>query len=222
MIRIGIELNGIVRDINSQIVKYYKKDIDKSFDEDAVDKNVVNIVKSLNFGSTKNMTEFLYVDYPYEVYGCAKTCERNLATLINNWVLKFENIEYEDFELVFFSCDENGLTIQSTYYFLSKIGSRVREMHFPKDSKNMWNICDAIITTRERIVKEKPRDKTSILITKNDNLNLVKVADKVYEKLSDVINDEGFLPSLVKNKEKHDGGGKKVNMISKLKNLFGL
>ena len=201
MIRIGIELNGIVRDINNQIVKYYKKDIDKAFDDEMLDKNVVNIINSLNFESMKKTNEFLYVDYPYEIYGCAKTCERNLSTLINNWMLKFENTEYDDFELVFFSCDENGLTIQSTYYFLSKIGSRVREMYFPKDSKNMWDVCDVIITTRERIVREKPEGKVSVLIVKNDNMNLVELVDKSYEKLSDVINDEEFLPSLVNNTE---------------------
>ena len=42
--KIGIELNNIVRDINKQIVKYYKKDIDKSFDDKNVNYNVLNII----------------------------------------------------------------------------------------------------------------------------------------------------------------------------------
>ena len=37
--KIGIELNHIIRDVNSQMLKYYVKDIDKTFDEKKVDKN---------------------------------------------------------------------------------------------------------------------------------------------------------------------------------------
>jgi len=37
MIRIGIELNHVVRNINKQILKYYKKDIDPSLDLEDID-----------------------------------------------------------------------------------------------------------------------------------------------------------------------------------------
>ena len=36
-IRIGIELNHVIRNINKQIVKYYQQDYDESIDLDEVD-----------------------------------------------------------------------------------------------------------------------------------------------------------------------------------------
>lgn len=215
MIRIGIELNGIVRDINTQILKYYVKDIDKGFDDTKVDKNVLNVANSLDFGSKKKREEFIYVDYPYEIFGCAKTCERNLAVNINNWIYEFSNIENEDYELVFFSTNEDALTIQSTYYFLSKIGCRVREMHFPKDGADMWKICDVIITTNERIVKKKPEGKVSILINKNDNEDLKKRCLVNYDTLNGIIEDETFLPYIKQVIDNY-----KPSLISRIKNFF--
>lgn len=193
MIKIGVELNGIVRDINTQIVKYYTKDINKGFDDETVNKNVVNVAYDLDFGSKKKREEFLYVDYPYEVFGCARVCSKNLATKINNWLVEFENIEDEDYELVFFSTNENALTIQSSYYFLSKIGCRVREMYFPKDSSKMWDICDVIITTNKNVINSKPNGKRSVLIEKDDNKELVDSSDFVYENLASIIESETFL-----------------------------
>ena len=37
MIRIGIELNDVVRNVNKQILKYYQKDIDPTLDLDDID-----------------------------------------------------------------------------------------------------------------------------------------------------------------------------------------
>lgn len=200
MVKIGIELNGIVRDINSQIMKYYVKDINKEFDETSVDKNVVNVSKYLDFGGKKKKEEFLYVDYPYEVFGCARVCERNLANSINNWLVKFENIEDEEYELVLFSTNENALTIQSSYYFLSKIGCRVREVYFPKDSSKMWDICDVIITNNKNVVDSMPEGKKVVLIATNDNTSLKKKSNFVYNSLGEIIKDENFLPSIASEK----------------------
>lgn len=214
--KIGVELNGIVRDINTQILKYYKKDINKDFDDENVDLNVVDFVNKLDFGGKKKRDEFLYVDYPYEVFGCARVMSRNLASKINNWMLSFENRE-ENVEIVFFSTNEVALTIQSTYYFLSKIGCRVREMYFPKSSKEIWDVCDVIITQNENIVNSAPKDKKVILIEKNDNDNLKENVDYSYESLNDIINDEFFLKKLDKRARKHYSFNR---IIKKIKNFL--
>lgn len=210
--KIGIELNGVVRDLNKQIVKYYKKDINKEFDDKSVDYNVLNVANEIKW-SNKLKNEFLYVDYPYEVYGCAKAMESNLPVTINNHVKIFED---DDVELCLFSLFEEGLTIQSTYFFLSKIGSRVREMYFPHDSATMWDKCDVIITTSRRIVETRPDGKVVILIKKSDNASLESKADYAYDSLMDFFNDKETINKIISNEHKSSN----CNFIGRIKKWF--
>ena len=213
--KIGIELNYVLRDINSQILKYYKKDINKEFDDKNVNKNISKFIDRLRFDSKKAKSDFMYVDYPYEIFGCAKTMERNLSVLLNNFIASFSDIEDEEYELTLFSLKEKGLSIQSSYYFLSKIGSRVREVHFPKKGEEMWDVCDVIITTNKHIVNTKPEGKKVILIKMDDNTNLVEKSDYVYNSLTEVLTDEDILKKM---KIEEPSTFNKIK--TKIKNIF--
>lgn len=213
--KIGIELNNIVRDLNKQIIKYYKKDINQSFDDKNVNYNVTNIIDSIDFKSKKAKFEYMYVDYPYEIFGCATTTHRNLAVTINNWLISLGNKEDDSYDVKLFSLKEEALSIQSTYYFLSKIGCRVREMFFPKDGIEMWDKCDVIITINERIIDNKPEGKVVVLINKDDNKNLQGKVDLHYDSLFDLISDTEFI-----NKVKQIEGVKKTSFLQKIKKIF--
>ena len=213
--KIGIELNNIVRDLNKQIIKYYKKDINQSFDDKNVNYNVTNIIDSIDFKSKKAKFEYMYVDYPYEIFGCAQTTHRNLAVTINNWLISLGNKEDDRYDVKFFSLKEEALSIQSTYYFLSKIGCRVREMFFPKDGVEMWKKCDVIITLNERIIDNKPEGKVVVLINKDDNKNLQGKVDLHYDSLFDLISDTEFI-----NKVRQIEGVKKTSFLQKIKKIF--
>ena len=213
--KIGIELNNIVRDLNKQIIKYYKKDINQSFDDKNVNYNVTNIIDSIDFKSKKAKFEYMYVDYPYEIFGCATTTHRNLAVTINNWLISLGNKEDDSYDVKLFSLKEEALSIQSTYYFLSKIGCRVREMFFPKDGVEMWKKCDVIITLNERIIDNKPEGKVVVLINKDDNKNLQGKVDLYYDSLFDLISDTEFI-----NKVKQIEGVKKTSFLQKIKKIF--
>lgn len=213
--KIGIELNNIVRDLNKQIIKYYKKDINQSFDDKNVNYNVTNVIDSIDFKSKKAKFEYMYVDYPYEIFGCAPTTHRNLAVTINNWLVSLGNKEDDNYDVKLFSLKEEALSIQSTYYFLSKIGCRVREMFFPKDGVEMWNKCDVIITLNERIIDNKPEGKVVVLINKDDNKNLQGKVDLHYDSLFDLISDTEFI-----NKVKQIECVKKTSFLQKIKKIF--
>ena len=212
--KIGIELNNIVRDINKQIIKYYKKDIDKSFDDKKVNYNVTNIIDIIDLKSKKAKFEYMYVDYPYEIFGCAPTMHRNLAVTINNWIAELNNKEDDIYDIKLFSLKEEGLSIQSTYYFLSKIGCRIREMFFPKDGKDMWEKCDVIVTLNERIIDNKPEGKVVVLINKDDNENLQNKVDLKYDSLMDLITDTEFF-----NKVRSISNTKET-VFQKIKKIF--
>lgn len=216
--KIGIELNNIVRDINSQIIKYYKKDVDKNFDDSKINLKCNNLITQLPFKSNKDRNTFMYVDYAYEIFGCAKTMERNLVNSITNFEIKLNNMDDgNDYNIVHFSLLEVALTIQSSFYFLSKSGSRVREVLFPKHGIDIWNECDVVITTNKRIVKSKPnRNKVVVLIRTSDNSDIEKNADLVYDDLLSLINDDLFI-----NKVKElisNGKEEKVSFVKKIKN----
>lgn len=152
-IRIGIELNHVIRNINKQIVKYYQQDYDDSIDLDEVNykDDVLNTV--CHFKSPKEKIGFLYELYPLEIYGHANQMERNLSRDLNAWLKALENQEKFDIEIFFYSLQEYDITIQSSYFFLSKIGSRVRKVIFPKNITELSKYGDVFITANNNMVK---------------------------------------------------------------------
>lgn len=193
MLTIGVELNHVVRNINKQILKYYAKEFDPSMDWEELDDKVDVIEKYTNFKSKFEKNNFIYIDYPYEIFGCANTMEKKLAVRITNWLSDITNIEDEDIRIIFYSLDEDALTIQSTYFFLSKIGARVRKVIFPKTIDELWEECDAVITARnEFFERETPEGKKVVLINRDFNKEHKDEAFLNYDNLSDVIDDNNF------------------------------
>lgn len=197
MLTIGVELNHVVRNINRQILKYYAKEFDPSMDWEELDDKVDIFENYCKFKSKYEKNNFLYVDYPFEVFGSANTMEKKLATKITTWLSDITNIEDEDIRIIFYSLDEDALTIQSSFFFLSKIGSRVRKVIFPKTIDEVWNECDIVITARnEFFEKEIPQGKKVILINREFNKENKDKAFLNYDNLSNVIEDNNFFDKL--------------------------
>ena len=197
MLTIGVELNHVVRNINKQILKYYAKEFDPSMDWEELDENVDVFEKYYKFKSKYEKNNFIYIDYPYEIFGCANTVEKKLAVKITNWLSEITNIEDEDIRIIFYSLDEDAITIQSSFFFLSKIGARVRKVIFPKSIDEVWEECDVVITARnEFFEKETPEGKKIVLINREFNEGNKDKAFLNYDNLSDVISDNNFFNKL--------------------------
>lgn len=197
MITIGVELNHVVRNINKQIIKYYIKEFAKDDDPDDIDDRDDVLNNFAKFNSKYEKNNFLFIDYPYEIFGCANTMEKNLSIKITNWLTDISNIEDEDIRIVFYSMNEEALTIQSTFFFLSKIGTRVRKVFFPKSIEEVWEECDAVITARnEFFEKEVPEGKKIILINRPFNKEFKEKAFLNYGNLSEIISDDNFFNKL--------------------------
>jgi len=198
MITIGVELNHVVRNINRQLLKYYQKEFDPSLDVDEIDDRVDVIGKYMKFRSKKEKNDFIYIDYPYEIFGCAGTSEKKLAVKITNWLVNVSNIEDEDIRIVFYSLNEEAISIQSTFFFLSKIGARVRKVFFPKNVKEVWDECDVVITANNQMFEEEiPENKKIILINREFNEKNKDKAFLTYNNLSDVIDDNNFFNNFI-------------------------
>lgn len=203
MIRIGIELNDVVRNINKQILKYYQKDIDPSLDLDEVDEKD-DVFKYAKFDSNKSKNEFIYIDYPYEIFAAAKPMEKNLPTYINNWMAEMTNREDEKFMVIYYSLNEEALTIQSSYFFLSKIGTRVREVFFPRSIDEIWDKCDVVISANDDVLNTRPSGKQTVKIVNTLNKNKESDVDFKYDSMDDVIKDETFLDKVIENAKKEN------------------
>lgn len=187
--KIAIDLNDVIRDYSRNFVKYFKKGINHAFNEDDVDFYTNNMQVLLPFTSDEQYRRFVYEDYPFELYGKCPMVDKNLGRDLNEWI-EFE-LPDEDIEVMFVSPMECDLTIQSTYSFLAKIGSRVRETYFPVDSSTVWDKCDVLITANPRFFENKKSGKKIVKINKDYNKECV--SDMEYNSLIDVIEDKEFV-----------------------------
>ena len=197
MITIGVELNHVVRNINKQIIKYYAKEYAPDDDPDDIDDREDVLKTFAKFDSKYERNNFIFIDYPYEIFGCANTMEKKLAVKITNWLTDISNIEDEDIRIIFYSMNEEAITIQSTFFFLSKIGTRVRKVIFPKSIEEVWEECDVVITARDEFFeKEIPEGKKVVLINRPFNKDCKDKAFLNYDNLSEIITDEEFFNKL--------------------------
>ena len=197
MITIGVELNHVVRNINKQIIKYHAKEYAPDVDPDDIDDREDVLKTFAKFDSKYERNNFIFIDYPYEIFGCANTMEKKLAVKITNWLTDISNIEDEDIRIIFYSMNEEAITIQSTFFFLSKIGTRVRKVIFPKSIEEVWEECDVVITARDEFFeKEIPEGKKVVLINRPFNKDCKDKAFLNYDNLSEIITDEEFFNKL--------------------------
>lgn len=195
-ITIGIELNHVVRNINKQILKYYNKEFNKDWDIEEMD-TTDDALKLAKFNSKQEKYNFFYIDYSYELFGCAELVEKWLSVNITNWLSDIEDIEDKDIRVVFYSMNEANLTIQSTYFFLSKIGARVRKVLFPRNIDEVWDECDVVITAnKEFLESDVPQDKKVVLINKPFNTEVKDKAYASYDSLNEVIQDKDFFDKI--------------------------
>lgn len=193
--KLAIDLNDVIRDYSRNFVKYFKKGINHSFNEDDVEFYTNDMKILLPFQSDEQYRRFVYEDYPFELYSKCPPVEKNLPRDFNDWV-EFDLLD-EDIEVVIVSPMESDLTIQSTYSFLAKIGSRVREVYFPIDSATVWDKCDVLITANPRFFANKKDDKKIVKIKKEYNSELD--SDFEYESLMDIIKDNEFIEKIKLN-----------------------
>ena len=68
-------------------------------------------------------------------------------TELNDWTEKtLKDIDTDEpIEVMFVSPKEYGLSIGNTYFFLSKLGTKIREVYFPTDSITIWDKCDILL-----------------------------------------------------------------------------
>ena len=197
--KICFTLDDVIRAKTRQFGKILAKS--RGIEEDAyadIEITTNNLGKVFEFESTTDYQEFLYKDYPFEVFAEAPVMERMLDKRFNLWTLDIENKEgCEDIEFMLANPFEFNASIGYTCFFLSQIATRIREFYFPKNSSDIWNKCDVLVTADPKLLAEKPEGKKSVKIEAPYNKD--SEADLTYESLSKLIEDEEFTEKLRDN-----------------------
>lgn len=197
---IGIELNHVLRDINKQILKYYQKDFKRTLDIEKINSNSDEEVwNNVKFDSKKQLNEFLYMDYAFEIFGSAPTCQKNLGGKFVQWVEDSEDFDGEPIDFIMFSRNDDALTIQSGYFFLSKIGCRVRRAIFARSDEELFDKMDAVISADTELIRKFPETTKKVLITREGSVDMDGVMK--YGTMTELMEDEEFFNKITKKSD---------------------
>ena len=152
---------------------------------------------ALPFKTTRAYEKFVYEDYSFELFGKCPTCTKKLTEQLNDWTEQtLKDIDTDaPIDVMFVSPMEYGASIGNTYFFISKLGTKIREVYLPTDSRTIWDKCDILITANPNLLETKPEGKTAIKINKDYNKD--SAADYSYETLSMFLTDEKIIEKLI-------------------------
>ena len=200
--RLCITLDDVLRDKTVQIGKMYQKYINPDIDLEALDLSTNDFQNIFKFSSKKEYNKFLYEDYVFEIFAEANACEKTLDKQLNLWLLEQENNDNlkEKLQVILSNPMEHNASIGFTYFFLSKMATRIREVFFPTDSQEIWNRCDVLVTAEPKLLANKPEGKTVIKI--ENDYNKEYEADFTYDSLSEFLRDKEIINTLDKKYSK--------------------
>lgn len=212
--RIGIELNGVLRDTISKMTQVYEKHmieemadeivktyettvdsedyIEMSFNEVDFVYEIKSPVTSLNlmdhfsFKDKDELYNFLYEEFPMQIFGHAPSTELTSFNDLNDVYYKLR----DDHDLIIVS-DEIGRSKPASLFFLSKFGCLIEKVKFYSNTtiNSMWNEVDILLTSNPDLLLSYPDNKIIIKYETeyNKQINSEYSITKIKE-LEDVLN----------------------------------
>ena len=181
MKRIGIEINGVLRDTIGKFTQLYEKHmIDEKDDESKTyeldlsgnteeittkeefkyeilsDVTSLNLLNHFKFNNENELYEFMYEDFAMQIFGHAGSTETFTFNDLNDLYIKYR----DNNELLIVS-DEMGKSKPASLFFLSKFGCLLEKVKFYSKStiNSMWDEIDVLLTSNPILILEKPNDK---------------------------------------------------------------
>jgi hypothetical protein len=167
--RIGIEINGVLRNTLDKIEQTYQKFmIDKTDgieEEETFNYEITTPIDSLDlkkhfsFESDEELYSFLYEEFPMEIFGHSQSAEYSTFNDLNEIYLKLRN----DHDLIIIS-DEINKSKPASLFFLSKFGCEFEKVKFYSNLtiNSMWDEIDILLTANPSLLLDHPSDKILI------------------------------------------------------------
>jgi hypothetical protein len=214
MMRIGIEINGVLRDTIGKFTQLYEKHLideiesnnptylmdlsgntevallDDPFKyEKLSDVTSLNLLDHFSFPSKDELYSFMYEEYTMELFGHAPSTEMMTFNILNDI---YHNLR-DKYDLIIVS-DEIGRSKPSSLFFLSKFGCLLEKVFFYSEvTKNdMWNSVDILLTANPDLLLNKPSNKIVIKYETEFNQNVesehtIKSLSEFEDKLTKII-----------------------------------
>ncbi len=214
--RIGIEINGVLRDTIGKITQVYQKNLIDTIDEERFEKTYeldvsgnteeiseivpfeykINLpVGSLEisnhfiFQNKEEEYSFLFEDYVMEIFGHAASSEYTTFIDLNDVYINLR--DKHDFIVV---SDEIGKSKPASLFFLSKFGCQLEKVVFYSNYtiNSMWNEIDILLTSNPSLLLEHPSDKLVIKFEteynkKIESIHTITTMKEFEEKLKEII-----------------------------------
>jgi hypothetical protein len=166
--RIGVELNGVLRDTLKKIQQEYEKwyienpfrDENEEFEYELIsDVTSLDIRSHLKFKDEDELYNFLYKEHTMEIFGHAGSVENSSMMDFNDFYL-----DVRDNHDVLIVSDEMGKSKPASLFFISKFGCLVETVKFYSEStiNSMWDSIDILLTANPKLLLEHPEDKVVI------------------------------------------------------------
>jgi hypothetical protein len=182
--RVGIELNGVLRDTISKITQVYEKHmveemadeiiktyettvdseeyIEMTFAEVDFKYEIKSPVTSLNlmdhfsFKDKDELYNFMYEEFPMQIFGHAPSAEMTSFNDLNDLYVKLR----DEHDLLIVS-DEIGKSKPASLFFISKFGCLLEKIKFYSNQtiNSMWNEVDVLLTANPDLLLNHPQNK---------------------------------------------------------------
>jgi hypothetical protein len=172
--KIGVELNGVLRDTLKKIQQEYEKwYIENPFKEESdfdykviTDLTTLNIIEHLSFKDEDELYNFLYKEHPMEIFGHAGSVENSSMMDFNEFYLNMR----DEHDILIVS-DEMGKSKPASLFFISKFGCLVETVKFYSKTtiNSMWDSVDILLTANPQLLLNHPEGK--IVIKFNTSYN---------------------------------------------------
>lgn len=214
MTRIGIEINGVLRDTIGKFTQLYEKHLIDEVEsnnttylmdlsgntevalleepfkyEKLSDVTSLNLLDHFSFPSKDELYSFMYEDYTMELFGHAPSTEMMTFNILNDI---YHNLR-DKYDLMIVS-DEIGRSKPSSLFFLSKFGCLLEKVFFYSEitKKDMWNNVDILLTANPDLLLNKPSNKVVIKYETEFNKNIesehtIKSLSEFEDKLTKII-----------------------------------
>jgi hypothetical protein len=187
--KIGIDVNGVLRDTISKFKSVYDKFLIQSTDGIEKDENqfeysIVEPIDSLDlfnhflFPSKEEMFSFMFEDCPMEIFGHAPSSEMMTFADLNEIYIKHRN----NIEFTIIS-DEISKSKPATLFFLSKFSCQFERVFFYNEiTKNqILNDFDLIVTSNPDIIINYYNKVIKYKTLYNEKINSSKTIEKIKE-----------------------------------------
>lgn len=168
--RIGIELNGVLRDTLKKIREVYEKwylenpfldeDEKNTFERKVIsDLTSLDISKHLTFVDDDEVYNFLYKEYTMEIFGHAGSTEISGMMDLNEFYL-----DMRDNHEIWIMSDEIGKSKPASLFFISKFGCLIENIKFYSETtiNSMWDSVDILLTANPNLLLNHPKEKLVI------------------------------------------------------------